>query len=61
MQDAGAGDGGEEDDGAAVSCSDHVATAGLGNEERAGQINIQEGTKHGGVVGFGFDVGAEGR
>lgn len=58
VQDAGAGDGGEEDDGAAGLRTDHVASAGLGDEEGAGEVDVEEVTEQGGVVGFGFDVGA---
>lgn len=59
VQDAGAGDGGEEDDGAAGFGGDHVASAGLGYEERARQVYVEEVPEHGGVVIFGFYVGAD--
>lgn len=58
MQDPGAGDGGEEDDGPAGAGGDHVARAGLGHEEGAREVDVEEGAEHGGVVRFGFDVGA---
>lgn len=58
MQDAGAGDGRQENDGAAGLGSDHVASAGLGDEERTGEVDVEEIAEHDGVVGFGFDVGA---
>ena len=32
--------------------------AGLGDEERAGEVYVEELAEFGGVVGFGFDVGA---
>ena len=32
--------------------------AGLGYEERARQVDVEELAEQGGVVGFGFDVGA---
>ena len=57
VQDAEAGDGGEEDDGAAGAGGDHVAGAGLGDEEGAGEVDVEESAEHGRVVGFGFDVG----
>ena len=59
VQDAGGGDGGEEDDGAAGFGGDHVARAGLRYEERARQVDVEEAPEHGGVVGFGLYVGAE--
>ena len=58
MQDPAAGDGGEEDDGPAGAGGDHVARAGLGHEEGAREVDVEEGAEHGGVVRFGFDVGA---
>ena len=58
VQDAETRDGGEEDDGAAGAGGDHVPGAGLGYEERAGQVDVEELAEQGGVVGFGFDVGA---
>lgn len=57
MQDAEAGDGGEEDDGAPRAGGDHAAGAGLGDEEGAREVDVEEGAEGGGVVGFGFDVG----
>lgn len=70
VEDAEAGDGGEEDDGAArrpvsvavavavaVAGEYHAAGAGLGDEEGAGEVGVEEGAEEGGVVGFGFDVG----
>lgn len=57
VEDAEAGDGGEEDDGAAGAGGDHAAGAGLGDEEGAGEVDVEEGAEGGGVVGFGFDVG----
>ena len=58
VQDAEAGNGGEEDDGAFGLGGHHVAGAGLGDEEGAGEVDVEQGAEHGGVVGFGFDVGA---
>ena len=58
VQDAEAGDGGEEDDGAAVAGGDHVAGAGLGHDEGARQVGVEEVAELARVVGFGFDVGA---
>ena len=58
MQDAGAGDGGEEDDGAAPVGGDHVARAGLGDEEGARQVDVHDVTETGRGVGFRFDFGA---
>lgn len=57
MQHARPGDGGDEDDGAA-SGADHVAAAGLGDEEGTGEVDVEEPAEHGRVVGFGFDVRA---
>ena len=58
MQDAEAGNGREEQDGAAGAGGDHVASACLGDEEGTGEVDIEELAEHGGVVGFGFDIGA---
>ena len=58
MQDAEAGDGREEDDGAACAGGDHVAGAGLGHEEGARKVDVEEVAELARVVGFGFDVGA---
>ena len=58
MQDAEAGDGGEEEDGAAGAGGDHVAGAGLGDEEGAGEVGVEEVAEEGRVVGFRFYVGA---
>ena len=58
VQDTETRDGGEKDDGAAGAVGDHVPGAGLGYEERAGQVDVEELAEQGGVVGFGFDVGA---
>lgn len=64
VQDAGGGDGGEEDDGAAGAGGGggghHVAGAGLGDEEGAREVGVEEGAEEGRVVGFGFYVGALG-
>lgn len=57
VQDAEAGNGGEEDDGAPRAGGDHAAGAGLGDEEGAREVDVEEGAEGGGVVGFGFDVG----
>lgn len=57
VEDAEAGDGGEEDDGAAGAGRDHAAGAGLGDEEGAREVDVEEGAEGSGVVGFGFDVG----
>ena len=61
VQDAEAGDGREEDDGAARASGDHVTAAGLGHDEGARQVDVEEVAELGRVVGFGFDVGAFGR
>ena len=58
MQDAHAGNGREEEDGAAGAGGDHVAGAGLGDEEGPGEVDVEEGAEHGRVIGFRFDVGA---
>lgn len=58
VQDAGGGDGREEDDGAAGTSGDHVTSASLRDKERARQVDVEEGAEFGGGVGFGFDVGA---
>lgn len=73
VQDARAGDGGDEDDGATAALgfggmlevgvgvgggADHVAAAGLGDKEGAGEVDVEEAAELGGGVGFGFDVGA---
>ncbi len=58
MQDTEAGDGREEKDGAAGAGGDHVASAGLGDEEGACEVDVEEFAEQGRVVGFGFDVGA---
>ena len=42
VQDAEAGDGGEEEDGAAGAGGDHMAGAGLGDEEGAGEVGVEE-------------------
>ncbi len=59
MQDARAGDGADEDDGAVAGAGDHVAGAGLGGEEGAGEIGVDEGAEGLDVVVFGFDVGVD--
>ena len=58
VQDAETRNGREEYDGAAGAGGDHVPGAGLGHEERAGQVDVEELAEQGGVVRFGFDVGA---
>ena len=58
VQDAETRNGREEHDGAAGAGGDHVPGAGLGHEERAGQVDVEELAEQGGVVGFGFDVRA---
>lgn len=40
---------------------DHVPAAGLGDEERACEVDVEETTEHLRVVIFGFDVGAGAR
>ena len=35
-----------------------TAGAGLGDEEGAGEVDVEEAAEFGGVVGFGFYVGA---
>ena len=62
MQDAGAGDGGDEDDGATAVVAVvfyHVAGAGLGDEEGTCEVDVEEMAELVGGVGFGFDVGAK--
>lgn len=58
MQYAGTGDGGEEDYGAGGVGSYHVVGAGLGDEEGASQVYVEEGAEEGWGVGLGGDVGA---
>ena len=58
MQHPSAGDGRDEDDGSAALGFDHVPTAGLGDEERTREVDVDEAAEHFGVVVFGFDVGA---
>ena len=60
VQDAGARDGGEEDDGAAPVGGDHVVRAGLRDQEGAGQVDVHDVSEAGRGVGFRFDLGAEG-
>lgn len=52
------GHGGNQDDGARLVGSDHGFTNSLGNEEGAGQVDIDESAEHDGVIGLGRDVGA---
>lgn len=40
MKDTGAGNGGDEDNGAAALVSHHEPAAGLGGEERAGDVDV---------------------
>lgn len=35
-----------------------MAGAGLGDEEGAGEVDVEEVAEHGGAVRFGLDVGA---
>lgn len=58
MQHPIAGDGRDEDDGPAALCFDHVATAGLRDEERTREVDVDEAAEHVWIVVFGFDVGA---
>ena len=58
--DDGAGHAGDEDDGAAGALGDHLAAAGLGDEEGAGEVDREEVVPFGVVVFLGFDVGAVG-
>lgn len=58
VENAVAGHGGDEDDGTAALVLDHVPAAGLGEEEGAGEVDVEQSAEHVGVVGFGFDVGA---
>ena len=58
VQDAEARDGREEDDGATRAGGDHVAGAGLGHDEGAGEVDVEKAAELGRVVGFCFDVGA---
>lgn len=60
VQHAGAGDGGEEDDGAAAAGADHVVRARLGDEEGAGQVDVHDVPEAGWRVGFRRDLGAGG-
>lgn len=59
VQDAGAGDGADEDYGAAAAAGDHVAGAGLGDEEGAGEVCVDESAENLWVVVLGFDVGVD--
>ena len=58
VQDTEAGDGREEHDGAAGAGGDHVVGAGLGDEEGACEVDVEEVAELARVVGFGSDVGA---
>lgn len=53
------GHGCDEDDGAASSRSDHVSCAGLRDEERAREVDVDQAAELVCFVLFGFDVGAE--
>lgn len=56
MEDASPRNGGNEDYGASSLGLDHVAAAGLGDEERASEVDVDEASELGRVVVFGFDV-----
>ena len=58
VQDASPGDGGDEEDTAAAVARNHVSAASLGDDEGAGEIDIEQAAEHGWVVVLGFDVGA---
>lgn len=55
-----AGHGRNEEDGAPCSGPDHVASAGLRDEKRAGQVDVDQAAELVDFVVFRFDVGAEG-
>ena len=59
MQYARAGDGADEDDRPASAAGDHVARAGFGDEEGAGEVGIDENAKFFFIVIFGFEVGVD--
>lgn len=50
--------GSDQDDGARLASLHHGAANRLGHEEGASQVDVDEATEHGGVVGLGLDVGA---
>ena len=58
MQDAGAGNAGDEYYTAVRASADHVLGTGLGDEEGAGKVYVEEGAEEGWGVGFCFNVGA---
>lgn len=58
MQHPSAGDGRDEDDGTALLGFYHVPTAGLGYQERTREVDVDEATKHLGIIVLGFDIGA---
>ena len=53
------GDEANEDDGVAASTADHVAGAGLGDEEGAGEVGVDKGAEALGVVVFSFELGVD--
>lgn len=55
--DNGAGHGGDEDQAAGLASGHHGAADGLGHEESASEVDVDETAEHGGVVGLGLDVG----
>jgi len=55
--DDGARHGGDEDDGAGLLCLDQGPSDGLGHEERAGEVDVDETAEHAVVVFLSLDVG----
>lgn len=55
--DDGTGHGGDQDQATGLASGHHGATDSLGHEEGTSQIDVNETTEHGGVVGLGLDVG----
>lgn len=58
VQDAYAGDGAEEDDGAGRFGGDHGAGTSLRDEEGAVEVDVDEGAEEGGWVALGGEIGA---
>ena len=56
--DDSAGHRGDVDDGTASLGLDHGLTDGLGNDEGAGDVDVDETTEHVVVIDLGLDVGA---
>lgn len=56
--DDASGHGSNEDDGTTIARLDHLTANGLGDEEVAVDVDVDESSEHLGVVGLGLDVGA---